>query len=47
MLANSETPFVRVLYAGHMIDQILAPRAISRDPDNRHPVAELVIRNYR
>ena len=47
MLSNSDTPLVRELYAEHAIDQILAPRAISRDPENRHPVPELVIRNYR
>lgn len=46
MLSNSDTPLVRELYAGHRIDQVLAPRAISRDPENRHPVAELIIRNY-
>ncbi len=46
MLSNSDTPLVRELYAGHHIDQILAPRAISRDPDNRRPVAEVVVRNY-
>ena len=46
MLSNSDTPLVRELYAGHRLDQIMAPRAISRDPDNRQPVAELIIRNY-
>ncbi len=46
MLSNSDTPLVRDLYAGHRIDQVLAPRAISRDPDNRHPVAEVIVRNY-
>lgn len=46
MLSNSDTPIVRDLYAGHRIDQIMAPRAISRDPENRRPVGELVIRNY-
>lgn len=46
MLSNSDTPLVRELYAGHRIDQVLAPRAISRDPENRHPVSELIIMNY-
>ena len=46
MLSNSDTPAVRALYEGHRIDRILAPRAISRDPDNRHPVGELIIRTY-
>lgn len=46
MLSNSDTPVVRALYDGHRIDRILAPRAISRDPEQRRPVGELVIRNY-
>jgi len=47
MLSNSDTPLVRELYAGHRLDQIMAPRAISRDPENRQPVAELIVRNYQ
>jgi DNA adenine methylase len=46
MLSNSDVPFIRELYRGYQIDQIMAARAVSCDPDKRGPVAELVIRNY-
>jgi DNA adenine methylase len=47
MLSNSDVPFIRDLYRGYQIDEIMAPRAVSCDPEKRGPVAELVIRNYR
>jgi DNA adenine methylase len=47
MLSNSDAPLIRELYAGYRIDEVLAARAVSCDPDKRGPVRELVIRNYR
>ena len=46
MLSNSDTPFVRELYADFNIDTVLAPRAISRSAKGRQPVHEVVVRNY-
>ena len=44
--SNSDTPFIRDLYAHHRIDTVTAHRAISRDPSTRGTVTEVVIRNY-
>lgn len=44
--SNSDTPFIRELYAHHRIDTVTAHRAISRDPSTRGTVTEVVIRNY-
>ena len=46
LLSNSDTPLVRELYAGHHIDGVLAPRAISRDGEGRKAVGEVLVRNY-
>lgn len=46
MLSNSDTPLIRDLYEGHRIDQVMAPRAISRSASGRSAVAEVIVRNY-
>ncbi|SMB90501.1 DNA adenine methylase [Thermanaeromonas toyohensis ToBE] len=46
MLSNSDTPFIRQLYAGYDIRTVVARRAINCRGDRRGPVVELVIRNY-
>ena len=46
MLSNSDTPFIRELYASFTIDTIMAPRAISRDATKRTPVREVIVRSY-
>lgn len=47
MLSNSDTPFIRDLYAGYDIQVVHARRNINCRAQGRGPVAELVIRNYR
>ncbi len=46
MLSNSDTPFIRELYAGYDLRVVHARRAVCCRGDRRGPVAELVIRNY-
>lgn len=46
MLSNSDVPFIRELYQGYQIDQVLVPRAVSCAANRRGPVPELIIRNY-
>jgi len=46
MLSNSDTPFIRDLYAGYDIQVVYAKRAINCRGDGRGPITELVIRNY-
>ena len=46
MLSNSDTPLIRDLYGKHQIDQVMAPRAISRTAAGRAAVAEVIVRNY-
>lgn len=46
MLSNSDTPFVRELYAGFRIETVQGRRAINSKADKRGPVSELVILNY-
>ncbi len=46
MLSNSDTPFIKALYAHHKVRIIEAPRAISRDPSGRRKVTEVVVTNY-
>lgn len=46
MLSNSDTPFIRELYARWNIDTVEAPRAINCNGQGRGRVAELLIRNY-
>lgn len=45
-LSNSDTEFVRKLYAGFDISPIIAPRAISSKSATRGEVSELLIRNH-
>lgn len=47
MLSNSDTPFIRELYAEYDIQVVYARRAINCRGDRRGPITELVIRNYR
>ncbi|MBM4033235.1 MAG: DNA adenine methylase [Planctomycetes bacterium] len=46
MLSNSATPFVRSLYQGFRIQQVLAFRAIGSRADSRKLVEEVVVMNY-
>lgn len=46
MLSNSDVPFIRQLYRGMRIDQVMAPRAVSCVGSKRGAVAEAVVRNY-
>ena len=46
MLSNSDVPFIRDLYRGYNIEQVMAPRAVSCDAKARGPVREVVVRNY-
>jgi DNA adenine methylase len=46
MLSNSDTPFIRELYADFRIDTVAAPRAINCDARRRGRVSEVVVRNY-
>lgn len=46
MLSNSDTPFIRELYAGFSIDQVLVSRAVNSKANGRGKVAEIIIRNY-
>jgi DNA adenine methylase len=45
MLSNSDTPFIRSLYRGFRIDQVLCARAINSDAAKRGMVAEVVVRS--
>jgi DNA adenine methylase len=45
MLSNSDTPFIRKLYAGYQIDRVYAPRAINSNAANRGNVAEVLVMN--
>jgi DNA adenine methylase len=47
MLSNSDTSFIRELYAGFNLSQVFASRAINSRGDRRGKIPELVIRNYR
>jgi DNA adenine methylase len=46
MLSNSDTPYVRDLYAGYHIQTVRATRRINSVADGRGEVDELVILNY-
>ena len=48
MLSNSDTAFVRALYADDAfhIETVKAPRMVNRDANNRGAVNELLITNY-
>ncbi len=46
MLSNSDTPFVRELYAGFHVEQVLAARAVNSKASGRGKVAEVLVLNY-
>jgi DNA adenine methylase len=46
MLSNSDTPFVRKLYAGYRLEELQARRSINSRADRRGTVGELVVLNY-
>ena len=46
MLSNSDTPFIRELYAGFAIDQVMVSRAVNSKANGRGKVAEVIARNY-
>ena len=46
LLSNSDTPFIRRLYAGYPIDTIRARRAINSDAAQRGAVNEVLIWNW-
>jgi DNA adenine methylase len=43
VLSNSDTPFIRALYADFRIDAVRCPRSINSSADRRGDVAELII----
>ncbi len=45
MLSNSDTPFIRRLYAGFDIDRVMCARAINSKGGSRGAVAEVIVRN--
>lgn len=45
MLSNSDTPFIRELYQGFRIEQVMCARAINSKAGKRGAIAELVITN--
>ena len=47
MLSNSDTDFVRKLYKGYKIENIMASRSISCKSEGRGKKGELLIRNYK
>ena len=46
MLSNSDTPFVRELYAGFHVEQLFAARAVNSRANGRGKVAEVLVLNY-
>lgn len=46
MLSNSDTDFIRSLYAGYDITEVFAKRFINCNGNSRGAVKELIIRNY-
>jgi DNA adenine methylase len=47
MLSNSDTPFVRELYAGFYIDVVYAARSVNSNASRRGKLPEVVVRSYR
>ncbi len=45
VLSNSDTEFIRSLYAGFEIEQVFCRRAINSRADRRGPVAEVLVSN--
>jgi DNA adenine methylase len=46
MLSNSDTPFVRELYAGFPLEQVFVNRAVNSKANARGKVAEVLVLNY-
>jgi DNA adenine methylase len=46
VLSNSDTPFIRKLYARFNVQQVLARRSINSKGDKRGPVHELIITSF-
>jgi len=46
MLSNSDTPFIRALYAGYTISQVHASRSVNSRGAGRGKVPEVVVCNY-
>jgi DNA adenine methylase len=46
MLSNNDTPFIRKIYEGFKIEQVMCPRAINSKASARGAVPEVLIRNY-
>ena len=46
MLSNSDTPFIRELYDGFVIDQVFVARAVNSKASGRGKVAEVIVGNY-
>ena len=46
MLSNSDTPFIRGLYAGFAISRVYATRAVNSKADSRGKVTEVIVCNY-
>lgn len=47
MLSNSDTKFVRELYAGFQIDVVYASRSVNSNTSRRGKLPEVVVRSYR
>lgn len=47
MLSNSDTPFIRALYEGHVVEKVQAARPINSKAERRGKISELIVRNYR
>lgn len=45
VLSNSDTPFVRELYAGLAMEQVFVARAVNSRANGRGKVAEVIVRN--
>ena len=46
LLSNSDTPYIRKLYKGFRIEQVMASRQVNSRADRRGKIAELLVRNY-
>lgn len=46
MLSNSDTPFIRELYAGHLVFQVYASRFVNSKASCRGKVPEVIVCNY-
>ncbi len=45
MLSNSDTPFIRELYARFAIDRVFVARAVNSKANGRGKVAEVIVGN--